>query len=121
MNYRNHEKRKIMKITVGELCEKLDILNSLEKMKMTESMQVYIPKAYPWNHAVGPHGNMGNISPFFVSLDCNKYGITYLIMYHLFVLLNFATNMIFHGIPMGGLIAVGSRYIANRMNYGIRL
>ena len=64
-----------MKITVGELCEKLDILNSLEKMKMTESMQVYNPKAYPWNHAVGPHGNMGNISPFFVSLNCNKYGI----------------------------------------------
>ena len=31
MNYRNPEKRKIMKITVGELCEKLDILNSLEK------------------------------------------------------------------------------------------
>lgn len=49
-------------------------------MKMTESMQVYIPKAYPCNHAVGPHGNMGNISPFFVSLDCNKYGITYLMM-----------------------------------------
>ena len=49
-------------------------------MKMTESMQVYDQNAYPWNHAVGPHGNMGNISPFFVSLDCNKYGIAYLMM-----------------------------------------
>ena len=57
MNYRNPEKRKIMKITVCELCEKLDILNSLEKMKMTESMHVYDPKAYPWNHAVGPLGD----------------------------------------------------------------
>ena len=55
--------------------KKLDILNSLEKMKITESMQVYDQNAYHWNHAVGPYGNVGNVSPVCAADLCNKYDI----------------------------------------------
>lgn len=38
-------------------------------------MQIYNYGQYNWNRCVGPHGNMGKVSPEKVAKECDKLGI----------------------------------------------
>ena len=40
-----------------------------------ECMQVYDYNAYDWNHCIGPHGNMGKVSPQIASELCNRFEV----------------------------------------------
>ena len=42
---------------------------------MYHPARVYDEKAYEWNRAVGPAGNLGGVDPAHVARLCDKYGI----------------------------------------------